>query len=325
MYQNYVAVDWAMSNMAIARMTGTSAQIKVYEGKTDIRELKMYLEQLKGSVSLVIEESTSSQWLYVELRDLVDNLIICDPYRNKLLCEGAKTDKIDAQKLVKLLRSDLLKEVFHTTDELVNLRKIVSAYEDLIKSGVRLKCQRSALYRSVNEDHKKRNKIDGEAENFVLDGLDQQIALYEEERKRYVNKFRALKKTHADIKLLSEIPGLGDIQAVKIVARVVDIRRFPTRNHFWSYSGLVTIDKISGGRVQGKRRPRFCRVMKSVFKTAVLTAYDGENQFAREYERLLLNGVAAHNARNAVARKIASTVYGVLKSKVKYSEAELKM
>ena len=325
MYQNYVAVDWAMSNMAIARMTGISAQIKVQETRTDIRELRLYLEQLKGTICLALEESTSSQWLYVELRDHVDKIIICDPYRNKLLSEGAKTDKIDAEKLVKLLRAGLLKEVFHSTDELVHLRKIVSGYDDLIRSGVKLKCQRAALFRSLNKDHKINKTIEGEVENFVLKGLDQQISLYEDERKRYVAEFRNLKKKHYDLKLISEIPGMGDILAIKIVARVIDVRRFPTRNHFWSYSGLVTIDKISGGKVHGKRKPRHCRIMKSVFKTAVLTAYDGDNQFAREYQRLLTSGVAPHNARNAVARKIASTVYGLLGTKEKYREPELKI
>ena len=67
---------------------------------------------MKGSICLTIEETTTSQWLYTELKDCVEKLVICDPYRNRLLSEGAKTDKIDAEKLVKLLKADLLKEVF---------------------------------------------------------------------------------------------------------------------------------------------------------------------------------------------------------------------
>jgi len=63
------------------------------------------------------------------LKDCVEKLVICDPYRNKLLSEGAKTDKIDAEKLVKLLKADLLKEVFHSGDKFIKLRKIVSGYE----------------------------------------------------------------------------------------------------------------------------------------------------------------------------------------------------
>jgi len=45
----------------------------------------------------------------------------------------AKTDKIDAEKLVKLLKADFLKEVYHSNSDFIELRKIVSAYEDLMR------------------------------------------------------------------------------------------------------------------------------------------------------------------------------------------------
>ena len=311
-----------MSNIAIARMTSTSAQIKVIETKSDIKDLKAYLQNLKGSICLTIEESTASQWLYVELKEFVDKMIICDPYRNKLLSEGGKNDKIDAAKLVKLLRADLLKEVFHSNDKLIELRKLVSGYDDLIKSGVRMKCQRSALFRGVNKDHKKEKSLESSSEAFVLEGLDKQIQNYEEEKKRYFAQFRKLKKIHPQIKLISEIPGMGDILAVKVVARVVDAKRFPTRNHFYSYCGLIKLDRISAGKSYGQKTPRYCRTLKSVMKIAVTNSFDGPNSFAKYYEKLIVEkNMPPHDARNALARKIAATVYGVLKSGKSYSDS----
>src|SRR5262249_49348737 len=102
-YDHYIAVDWSLKNMAIARMTSKSNAVKVVDGPADLSELKEYLKNLKGTKIMTIEETTPAHWLYVELKDLVDRLIICDPYRNKLLSEGAKTDKIDSVKLVQLL------------------------------------------------------------------------------------------------------------------------------------------------------------------------------------------------------------------------------
>lgn len=322
MFNHYVAIDWAMSNMAIARMTSISAQIKVIEMKSEIKELKLYLQNLQGSVCLTIEESTASQWLYVELRESVDKIIICDPYRNKLLSEGGKTDKIDAAKLVKLLRADLLKEVFHSNDKLIELRKLVSGYDDLIKSGVRMKCQRAALFRGVNQDHKKEKFLQSPSESFVLEGLDKQIQNYEEEKKRYVTEFKKLKKIHPQIKLVSDIPGMGDILATKVVARVVDAKRFPTRNHFFSYCGLIKLDRISAGKSYGQKTPRYCRTLKGVMKIAVTTSFDGPNSFAKYYEQLIVEkSMPPHDARNALARKIAATVYGVLKSGNSYKDS----
>ena len=90
MYDHYIAVDWAQSNMAIARMTAKSNDIKTTDTKADVGNLRAYLKSLKGKKILTIEETTGSQWLYSELKDDVDELLICDPYRNKLLSEGAK-------------------------------------------------------------------------------------------------------------------------------------------------------------------------------------------------------------------------------------------
>lgn len=63
------------------------------------------MENLKGTICLTIEETSTSQWLYAELKEYVEKIIICDPYRNKLLSEGAKTDKIDAKKINDVIKS----------------------------------------------------------------------------------------------------------------------------------------------------------------------------------------------------------------------------
>jgi hypothetical protein len=319
MFNHFVAVDWAMSNMAIARMTEKSNKITTIDVPSNIKELQIYLKNLTGSICLTIEETTTSQWLYTELRDYVDKLIVCDPYRNKLLSEGAKTDKIDAEKLVKLLRADLLKEVFHSSDKFIELRKIVSAYEDTIKAGVRFKNQRSAIFRAYNKNHKEEVELDGYVDSFVLKGLDLQILNYESERARYQEEFSRLNKTYPEIKRMSDISGIGDIGAVKIISRIVDANRFPTRNNFLSYCGLVKLEKISGGKIYGKKNSRYCRMMKSVFKSGALATIGGNNQFGNQYKYLLdIKKYSERDARNAIARQIATVVYGVMKSKKKY-------
>jgi len=104
--------------------------------------MQIYLKNLKGTICLTFEETTTSQWPYTELKEYVDKIIVCDPYRNKLLSEGPKNDKIDARKLVMLLRAGLLKEVYHIGENFIELRKIVNGYEDTIKAGARPKNQR---------------------------------------------------------------------------------------------------------------------------------------------------------------------------------------
>ena len=137
MYDHYIAVDWAQSNMAIARMTKESSAVKVINVPSSVKELQIFLSRLKGKKILTFEETSTSQWLYVELKDYADEIVICDPYRNHLLSDGPKTDELDAAKLVKLLKEGFLKPVFHSADEFIYLRKLVSGYENMIKAGVR--------------------------------------------------------------------------------------------------------------------------------------------------------------------------------------------
>jgi len=89
-FDHYIAVDWSVKNMAIARMTKKSNKITAIDVPSDISELHVYLKNLEGSKILTIEETTTSQWLYTELKDYANKIIICDPTRNRLLDDGLR-------------------------------------------------------------------------------------------------------------------------------------------------------------------------------------------------------------------------------------------
>jgi len=311
----------------VARLGKDSEKAHIFETSSKISELKLYLNSLKGTKILTIEESTASQWLYVELRNEVDELIICDPRRNHLLSEGAKNDRNDAEKLVRLLKAKMLRPVFHTADEMIYLRKLVSGYGDLVKAGVRLKCQRSALFRANGLDKDGQVDLINPSEIFVLQGLNRGISLYEEEKARYEEEFSKMRRKHKMIQNLCTVMGIGEIGAVKIAAIVVDPRRFPTKGHFLSYCGLVKLSKISGGKSYGKKNPQYNRTMKSVFKTAAFAALssDSFNHFFSYYENgIKKKGLSNFNARHALARRIATICWGVLKTGKKVDLERLK-
>lgn len=316
-YDHYVAVDWSIKNMAIARMTAKSNKVAALDVESDIAELKAYLKNLKGTKVLTIEESTPAQWLYVELRDCVDRIVICDPYRNKLLSEGPKNDRIDSVKLVKLLRAGLLKEVFHSVDHFLNLRRMVSGYEDLIKSGVRMKNRRYSLLRisGCSGEEKGEIRLSSLGEQCVLDSLDRQIEMYEKEKAAYEETFAKLRRQHPEIRHQDSLPGVGLIGAVKIVSQVVMPGRFAGAGHYLSYSGLIKLEKNSGGRCYGRKNSRYCRTLKSVYKTAALGTIGGDNEFNDYYEYLIREkGYADYNARHKVARRLAILSWGIFKS-----------
>ncbi len=320
-YDHYIAIDWSIKNMAIARMTKKSNKITAIDVPSDIEDLQAYLKSLRGTKILTIEETTTSQWLYTELKEYVDRLFICDPTRNKLLNEGPKTDKIDATKLVRLLKAGLMKEVYHSTDKFLYLRRIVSGYEDLVKAGVRLKNQRYALLRACGKsgNEKMGSTLDSQGEQFVLKCIDRQIDAYEEEKGGYEKEFEKLARKNLEIKHQKSLPGIGTINAVKIVARVVTPHRFPDKGHYLSYTGLIKLDRISGGRSYGKKSSRYSRQLKSVYKSGVLAAIGGNNPINDYYEHMIQEkNYPDHNARQKACRRLATLSLGVFKSGKKY-------
>jgi transposase len=320
-YDHYVAVDWSIKNMAIARMTKKSNAMKVVDVPSDIAELKVYLKALKGTIVLTVEETTTAQWLYTELRDCVDRILICDPYRNRLLSEGPKTDKIDAAKLVQLLKAGLLKEVYHSADQFLVLRRLVSGYEDLVRSGVRLKNQRYSLLRACGKSGKEKEDatVRDPSAAYVLTALDRQIRSYEEEKKGYEKQFQKCARACPEIRHQTSLPGIGLINAMKIVAQVVCPNRFPDKGHYVSYAGLIKLEKISGGKSYGRKSPRYSRILKSVYKTGALAAIEGDNPI-HDYYNYMINekGYPAHHARHAVSRRLAILSWGVFKSGKRY-------
>lgn len=319
-YDHYIALDWSEKNMAIARMGKKDTEPKIIDVPSNLKELKLYLSKLQGKKILTIEETTTSQWLYVELYDYADRIFICDPYRNRLLTDGPKTDRIDAGKLCRLLKNGMMKEVYHSTSEMYELRKLVSYYDDEVRAGVRLLNQKSALYRAENKSWKKKEELEASRVNkFIVAQLDEKIESYREKKKKYEEEFGKISKKIKVLRSLKSIPGLGPISSVTILSIVIDGRRFKSSNHYLSYCGLVKHEKQSGGRSYGRRSPRYSRRLKAVYVSAALRVASTENPM-REYYEYLLNQkkLPVYNAKNALARYIAKISLGIIKSGEKY-------
>lgn len=305
-YDHYLALEWSLAKMVLARQSKRGGQPRLYEGSSDIREIKEVLKKIGGTKILTVEESGSAHWLYLELTDYVDRILVCNPHHNRLLSNGPKTDRIDALKLCELLRAGLLKEVYHADNGLYELRNLVSAYVDVVQAGVRAKNQRAAM--AIG------HRNDGKHAPFIGSVLDENIALYERNKAEYEKRFTKLVRRNMLLRYQDQIHGIGDIGAVKILATVVDARRFATKGRYWSYCGLVKHEKESGGRKYGRRRGRYNRVLKEVYRTATKAALRGNNPIREYYEVLCERGMAEPDALNAVARYIAGVSYGMLKS-----------
>jgi hypothetical protein len=71
-----------------------------------------------------LEEGTWAAWLYDVLKPHVQKIVVCNPRRNASLKEGSKSDRVDARKLAELLRTGMLRAVYHGENGLRTLREL---------------------------------------------------------------------------------------------------------------------------------------------------------------------------------------------------------
>jgi hypothetical protein len=77
----------------------------------------------------------------------VQQVLVCDPRRNALLKEGSKSDMVDARKLAEVLRTGMLRPVYHGENGLRTLRELGRSYQTTSKDLTRVMNRLKALYR----------------------------------------------------------------------------------------------------------------------------------------------------------------------------------
>ena len=298
--------------------------------KTNETDILDFVKSVKGKKALAFEEGVLSQWLYVLLRDEVDELVACQPEERR----GRKTDEFDAGELADLLRVGRLKTVFHEDNDLIHLRTLVSGYSDVVQELVRSKNRYKALYRQVAiptsvagfySSTEMLSLLDTDIKRYVACTLFEQVDLLENQRLGYVERFESNARKYKAIKLLMSIPGIGPVRANQIVAILVTPYRFPKKYNLYSYAMLTKHPQISGGKEYGRKRAHGQAVLKQVFMSAVFGAIKSNTAFRRKYDAMRAAGKDDRAARNAVAKKIAATVLGVWKSGKKYNDKHMEV
>jgi len=110
--------------------------------------IRRLIESISGPLHITFEETTQAEWLYELLEGFVAEVIVCDPRRNKLLSEGSKGDKADARRLAELLRTGMVRSVWHGRQATRALKEMVRAYETFAIDTQRTMLRIKALYRS---------------------------------------------------------------------------------------------------------------------------------------------------------------------------------
>lgn len=139
-------------------------------------------------------------------------------------------------------------------------------------------------------------------------------------RDRIEGRAQALLGSNPDYQRLLQIPGIGPIHALTVLAEAGDLRRFGHHRQFLKFCGL-DLATYQSGKYRGQTRlSKFgnARLRRAMWLAAQVAIRQKENSFRDKFERYIAedrrNADLNRKALSAVAAKMARVVHAVINS-----------
>jgi len=346
----YIGMDVHKEAIVIAVLNDSGKLVMETIVETNASSILQFIHGLRSELHVTWEEGTWAAWLYDLLQPQVQEVLVCNPRRNALLKEGSKSDKVDARKLAELLRTGMLRPVYHGENGLRTLRELARSYQTISKDLTRVMNRLKALYRGwgiacagtqvYGPRYREEwlNKIPQAGVRRRAELLYQQLDGLQALRRNLRPELLAESRKHKATKLLRQIPCIGPIRAARLLALMQTPHRFRSKRQLWTYSGLgiETHDsaqfRFVRGQLQRSRKAQQLRglnrnhnhEMKEIFKSAATRASCGTGPFHDFYQALLAKGMKPEMARLTLARKIAAITLTLWKRGERFDAQQLK-
>jgi len=146
--EKYIGMDVHQATISAAVMDAQGKLLMECVLETKTTTIVEFIQGLQGTLSLTFEEVTWAAWLHDLLKPHVNRPVVCDPRKAALLKEGNKSDRIDAQKLAEMLRTNQLHSVYHEEHGIRTLKELGRSYLTLSKDVTRTMNRIKSVYRS---------------------------------------------------------------------------------------------------------------------------------------------------------------------------------
>jgi transposase len=198
------------------------------------------------------------------------------------------------------------------------LRAVCAGESDparLAALGSRLRATEEELRRALTGDVRDVDRMVIASKLDELDALDARIARWELEIGARAERWRH------QIDLLCQIPGIQETTARVVIAETGgDMSAFPSGAHLASWAGVAPGINQSGGVSRQAGAKKGDKFLKAAFCMAASNARRVEGSFFQARYNRILRRHGRQEARVAVARSIAETVWAVLAHDTPYVE-----
>ena len=311
--EGIVGIDISKESFdVVLRGTGGEQHRVFSNDQKGFKALVGWAEKQPERVVHICMEATGSYWegLAEALYQGGYRVSVVNPYQIKRygdhLLNRNKTDKADASLIAEFCEKDrerlrawkpfspeikALRSMGRRLDELQGMKQ---QEQNRLKSGV----TDLVVTESLQENLKQ---------------LDAQIKALWKKIKEHVNQHPDLREKQ---RLLTSIPGIGKLTAIKLIAEIGEIKDFTSASQLAAYAGLAPKQFQSGSSVhkqtriskQGRTELRRCLYMPAVVASE-------HNPIVMDLKRrMLASGHVMMEVIVAAMKKLLHLVYGVLKS-----------
>lgn len=301
--------------------------------------LRAFARTLGSNDEVVLEATFNTHAIVRLLQGHAGRVIVSNPLRTRAIADAKiKTDKIDAEVLVRLLAGGWLPDVWIPDDATLILRHQVAHRTSLVQQRTRLKnlvqailhrnlvpgCPRSDLFGKGGRRWLSQHALAllPPHEQATVATTLRELDLVTEEIAAVERTLAAAALEQPQIRRLITIPGLDMLSALAILAAIGDIHRFPAPSKLVGYLGLDPRVRQSGTQrtIYGSITKQGRGHARSTLVEAAWSAVQSPGPLRAFYQRLR-GRRGPQVAIVATARKLAVLVWYVLKREEDYAFA----
>ncbi|MDZ7690238.1 MAG: transposase [Balneolaceae bacterium] len=332
----YIAIDLHSKHSMIGHMNAEGQYLGQQQVPTTGVNLMNQITAIPADCKhLTIEQGNMAFWAAEQLRDYVDELIICNPRHNALISRSAnKNDRLDTLRLCKLLRLGELKAVWRPKQ--MGVRRLfyhqIKEYQRLTKTLTIHKRQLQASLRhwgiNVSDDPDRiitTRKDPGRRLTGPCWPRSWRISLplFTKCNARRTGSLIALSRTGEQFWEIAEfqnMSGMGPVGAHTFSGYIQTPHRFRRRGQLIRFCQLAVRSRTSDGRrLRAERLDKAGHgCLKNVAHIAWKAAQKSDNEVRRFYRASLARVGDPVKARLNTQRKILITLWSLWKHKRTY-------
>ncbi len=324
----HIAMDVHKKRSVLAYQTPSMEELKVVRCFTRREELSRIFEALPRPWIVCLEATRQSAAVVRWLRELaVDGNHLVDPKELKPFMKGKpKSDARDAKEMLNLLQMGRLPESYLAPPEVEEVRALTRTRGYVRRGSTRLRNQLRTLLNQRGLEVPAKN-LCGVGGQEQLKGLTEELGVYGQMAISQLNPLLLMTEQALDVldgavreeltrqpvaQALMELPGIGPVMALGLVAELGEIERFEDLDHLISYAGLAPLANDSDEHQGERHLPFRCNKRLRALATQASQAAcrsNSDSRARRTYDRLCARGLHPNTAKVAAARELLKDVF----------------